>query len=104
MDGFLFTAFRCMFTCSKSFTCKNYNGFLTSENRPIYWLKIYFSNPVSTGEIEIVDQMGKVVYSQNIQNSSNHLIELDSFLSGIYFIQLIYNEYVGKPVKLVVTH
>ena len=46
----------------------------------------------------------KVMYSQNIQNSSNHLIELDYFLLGVYFIQLSHNKRVGKPVKLVVTH
>jgi hypothetical protein len=49
-------------------------------------LRVKLTEEISSGKIEIIDALGRTVYSDNITASKN--INLDNYISGIYLIKI----------------
>lgn len=70
-----------------------------SENPVTNNISINFKEPF-LGYITILNSLGQVLYTSYIQNQNNHIIDVDHFASGVYYLQISTPEIQSKPIKL----
>jgi carboxypeptidase T len=106
-DGFYFDDFQVLYNLtsstngieSKTIEIKTFPNPANSN------VTISFSNVLSSGTIELIDQSGKQIMTKSIEESTNK-IEFDTaFLpQGIYTMNVINDKFSSLPVKLVIVH
>lgn len=68
------------------------NSLILFPNPTTDVLNIHFTNTVSNAKIFIYDTTGKIIYSNEIENTNTNQIDISTLSNGIYFVKIVTGE------------
>lgn len=63
---------------------------------------LFFKNEIETGKIQVVNNIGLIMYETTIENTAKFEINNLDFKPGVYFVNLLLNNKSIKPIKFIV--
>ena len=104
-DGFFFDDFKISYNLDHSGLNENTFEINTFPNPANDMVTVSTTQVLSSGELRVYNQAGKMIVNESINTQTNLMkIDVSSFPQGFYTIQVVNENSVSTPVKLIVIH
>lgn len=105
MDGFYFDDFQVFYSLSDAGIAENTVEIKTFPNPANNEVTVSVSNPISSGNLDVFDQAGKLVYSKKVDEpTSNITFSTQHLPQGMYTVRVSNQGLASMPVKLAIVH
>lgn len=74
-------------------------NFTLNQNPVHNEIVLHFKEHI-TGNITLTNNLGKVVYSSNLQNQIKYNFDVTNLVSGLYYLSVSNNQTQSKPIKI----
>ncbi|OFZ34628.1 MAG: hypothetical protein A3D92_20525 [Bacteroidetes bacterium RIFCSPHIGHO2_02_FULL_44_7] len=105
MDGFYFDDFQVFYSIDDAGIAENTLELKTFPNPANQQVTVSVSNPISSGDLEVFDQTGKLVYSKKVEEPTSNITFSTQYLpQGMYTVRVSNQGLASLPVKLAIVH